>query len=380
MKKTFTLIMALTNLALIAQTRIYISGRNSHSIEMYDLQGNHLGEFVEGREGGLDRPQDLFFHPKTGELLVTGFNNNAIKAFDPVTGEFLRDFSKGRVLTRPTKMKIGPDSLIYVTSWASGNFNKVMRFDLNGNFVDDFTSMGVPFGCELDWDKNGNLLVVTFGNGNNGLVQQFDTAGNFVQTFINSNNLSGPVNIWKYGTSEWLVADWTDGQVNRFDSTGVLLGTFVSGMTNIEGYAYDSLSRLYLCDWEQDEILRFQSDGTYDKIFIPSGTVDAPNAILFGPAPGSTNTHLREEIPPLGQAYPNPFWEQLTLEHPKMNESSTLLEVTNNQGQLILTERPESNDEICTLNTENWSTCTYYIRLKVDGELVKTFKVVKRKP
>ena len=85
-----------------------------------------------------------FFHPD-GSVLVTGFGNTTIKRYDGETGAFLGDFSSGYALATPSKMSIGPDSLIYVTQWDAVQ-NNIVRFDLDGNFVDEFTTEGAPNG------------------------------------------------------------------------------------------------------------------------------------------------------------------------------------------------------------------------------------------
>ena len=53
-------------------------------------------------------------------------------------------------------MSIGPDSLIYVTQWDAVQ-NNIVRFDLDGNFVDEFTTEELPTGGHL-WDVDGNFM------------------------------------------------------------------------------------------------------------------------------------------------------------------------------------------------------------------------------
>ena len=62
---------------------------------------------------------------------MTGIGNNAIRRYDPQTGDFMGDFSSGYSLAEPTKMAIGPDSLLYVSQWGDDQ-SKVARFDLDG--------------------------------------------------------------------------------------------------------------------------------------------------------------------------------------------------------------------------------------------------------
>jgi len=373
----FTLLII--SCALQAQQNIYISSRNTNAIKRFDLNGNFLGDFVKPGEGGLNRPQDLLFHPKTGHLLVTAINNGGIKEYDPQTGAYLGHFSSGYFLDKPTKMRIGPDSLIYVSQWGVTQ-NKVVRFDLNGNFVDEFTSNGVPDGMGVDWDANGNLYVSTFGGGSGGLVYSFDSNGNSTGTFINSTILEGPVGIWKNASSHWFVVDWTLGSVFRFDDQGNYLDTFITGFTRLEGHAFDAAGNIYLCDWQDNKVNRYLPDGTFDTVFI-SGGLGSPNSILFGPAP--SNVSLKEEDKASIDIFPNPFVDEINIIHPELLNREARLEVHDIEGKIILTVYPardsltDSNELV--LNTDSLPVGTYLYQLWVEEQLIFSSKAVKKK-
>ena len=40
-----------------------------------------------------------------------------------------------------------------------GGNGKVKRYELDGTFVDDFTSVGVSQSIGIDWDSNGNWAM-----------------------------------------------------------------------------------------------------------------------------------------------------------------------------------------------------------------------------
>lgn len=109
-------------------------------------------------------------------------------------------------------MSIGWDSLLYVTQWGTTQ-NKVVRFDLDGNFVDEFTKTPAPNGLGHLWDANKNFYISIYGNGANGTIQKFDSLGNSLGTFINSSILQGPTDIWFDTNGDMLVEDWTVGRV-----------------------------------------------------------------------------------------------------------------------------------------------------------------------
>ena len=95
-------------------------------------------------------------------MLISNLNTGRITKYNSTTGEFIGDFATG--IGGPTRMKIGADSLLYVLQWA-GN-GKVKRYQLDGTFVDDFTSVGVPQSIGIDWDNDGNLYVSSYGADN----------------------------------------------------------------------------------------------------------------------------------------------------------------------------------------------------------------------
>ncbi len=59
---------------LFGQTHFYVANRNGNNVLRYTMEG----EFVTANSGNLSSPQEVFFHPVDGSLIVTGFNNTAI--------------------------------------------------------------------------------------------------------------------------------------------------------------------------------------------------------------------------------------------------------------------------------------------------------------
>lgn len=87
-------------------------------------------------------------------------------------------------------MQIGKDNLLYVLQWAG--VPKVKRYQLDGTFVDNFTSNGLSQSIGLNWDSDGNLYVSSFGRK---LARVYDANGIDQGNFV-SDNLAGPTNIW----------------------------------------------------------------------------------------------------------------------------------------------------------------------------------------
>lgn len=264
---------------------VLVNSRNTHAVFHYDLIGNHLGEFIAAGSGGLFGPEDIFFHPD-GSILVTGFGNTAIKRYDGSTGAFLGDFSSGYALATPSKMSMGPDSLLYVTQWGATQ-NKVVRFDLVGAFVDEFTSIGTPNGLGHFWDATGRFYISVYGNGATGTVQRFAADGTFLDIFIDSSILQGPTDLWQEANGDVLVEDWTTGTVLRFDSTGAFLSTYISGLSNPEGHAFLPNGDLLIGDWGEDAVHWFDASGTSLGYFTSGNGLADPNCVRVREVPFS---------------------------------------------------------------------------------------------
>ncbi|MBK7338737.1 MAG: hypothetical protein IPJ00_22565 [Saprospirales bacterium] len=105
----------------------------------YDLAGNFLGNFVEPGSGGLSGTEDMLFHPD-GSVLVTGFANTAIKRYDGATGDYLPEILPAAILsTRPPRCHSARTADRHSMGTTQ---NKVVRFGLDGAFVDRFTDVG----------------------------------------------------------------------------------------------------------------------------------------------------------------------------------------------------------------------------------------------
>ncbi len=118
----------------------------------YDESGQNPEVFIGS---DLSKPQDIIFLENDGVALVSNLSSNRITKHDATTGQLLGEFASG--IGQPTRMKIGADNLLYVLQWA-GN-GRVLRYQLDGSFHDEFTSVGVANSIGLDWDSQGNLYV-----------------------------------------------------------------------------------------------------------------------------------------------------------------------------------------------------------------------------
>jgi streptogramin lyase len=338
MKTTFTFflipILIICNNHLPAQTsyEVYVSSRGTNAVKKYDMNGEYLGDFVASGSGGLTNTEDILFHPD-GSTLVTGFGNSSVKQYDGSTGDYLGDFTSGYTLASPSKMSIGPDSLIYVTQWGTTQ-NKVARFTLDGAFQDEFTSIGAPKGLGHVWDEQKNFYIALFGTGGSGTIHMFDSLGNDLGTFINSTIIQGPTSIWFDGDGSMLVEDWTLGKVFRFDEDGEYLEEFISGMTNPEGIAITPDGELLIGDWGQDAVHLFSSAGESLGYFTTGNGLLDPNSVKIKPV-AITGTNEFTEAKASLQVFPTANPGEFNIEFEISNSQHIRITVIDMQGRVI---------------------------------------------
>lgn len=268
----------LFQIPLFAQNiEIFVSSRATNSVKVWNQNGDYLGDFIAPGSGGLQTTEDIIFHPD-GSVLVSGYNSSAIKRYDGLTGAFLGDFSSGFALSNPSKMSIGPDSLIYITQW--GGSQKVVRFDLNGNFVDEFTKTAVKKGLGHLWDKDGIFYIAAFDQGTNGFIEHFDTSGISLGAYLGSAKMDGPTTIWLDADSNLYINDWTKGSVLYFDTAKNYLGDFITAnLVQPEGIAFAPNGNLFIGDWTLDKVQRFDSTGAYLYEAAFGNSLQDPNAV-----------------------------------------------------------------------------------------------------
>lgn len=318
-----------------SEIEIFVNSRGANAIKKYDENGNYLGDFISPGSGGLIAPEDIVFHPD-GTMLVTGAGNTAIKRYNGQTGEYLGNFSSGYALQTPSKMSIGWDSLLYVTQWGATQ-NKVVRFDLDGHFVDEFTETPTPNGLGHVWDSDKNFYISVYGNGGNGTVQKFDSAGHSLGTFINTSILQGPTNIWFDHNGDMLVEDWTVGKVLRYNFNGQYIGEFITGLANPEGIAFLPDGNLLIGDWGLDAVHLIDSTGHVLGIFTSGNGLADPNCVK---ARVTTTTSTKEEERPGAlqylTAYPNPASEYFFIGLEGSNYKVELFDIT---GKLVFSKQ-----------------------------------------
>jgi len=246
-------------------------GQPPWQILKFDQEGKNPEVFIDQH---LDWPHDILFLEDSGTVLVSNFNSGRIERFEAETGQHIGTFASQ--IPGPTRMKIGPDGLLYVLS-ASANA-RVKRYQLDGTFVDDFSSISLPGSLGLEWDAQGNLYVSSYDFQ---LVRRFNTEGVDQGNFVNTH-LNGPTNIWFDGNGDLLVLDYDAGVVARFDKNGVYQGVFLQNLSQAEGVDFLPGGDILIGNGGTSAVKRFTPDGIYVEDFVPSqsGGLIRPNALV----------------------------------------------------------------------------------------------------
>ncbi len=261
------------------RTEIYVSDAGNFDtppwkIMKYDENGGNPEVFIDTNLGW---PQDILFLEEE-VVLISNLTSGSINRYNSTSGAFIDQFATG--IGGPTRMKIGLDGLLYVLQWV-GN-ERVLRYELDGTFVDEFTAVGVNESIGLDWDTEGNLYVSSFNGGSGGYIRKFDSTGADLGLFINSN-LQGPTNIWFDDNGNLLVNDWQAGRVVKFDANGTLIGNFITGLSEPEGVDFLSNGDILIGNGGNGSVKMYDPSGVFIGNLVSSGSggLIRPNAVVL---------------------------------------------------------------------------------------------------
>jgi hypothetical protein len=268
--------------------------------------------------------------------------------------------------------------LLYVLQWSGSG--KVRRYELDGTFVDEFTSVGVTQSIGIDWDNAGNLYISSYGGG---LVRKFDPDGNDLGVFVNSN-LSGPTNIWFDDNGDLLVIDYNGTAVKRFDSSGTFINNFLTGLSQAEGVDFFPNGNILIGNGTTSSVKLFDSNGNYIEDFIPngSGNLLTPNAIVIREVNPSSvsgdknSTNLNNFV--LEQNYPNPFNPTTNIRFRIADRGFTTLNVYNilgNEIAILVSEEIPAGEHEITFDASNLPSGIYFYQLKA-GSFIQTNKMI----
>ncbi|NNE05583.1 MAG: hypothetical protein HKN15_07670, partial [Xanthomonadales bacterium] len=260
----------------------------------YDQDGQNPEVFINAP---LNRPQEVLFLEDRGEALVSNLGGNRITRHDAETGAYINDFAAG--IGQPTRIRIGPDGLLYVVQWA-GN-GRVLRYQLDGTPMGEFTTVGVSQSIGLEWDSQGNMYVASFDAAH---VRKFGPDGSDLGLFI-SSGLVGPTNIWFDDDGNMLVMDWSGGAIRKYSATGVFISNPVVGLSEPEGVDFLDNGDFLMGNGGTSSVRQYTAAGTFVKNFVAPGLggLAKPNGVTirrhasFAINPGLNDAWVNADAP-----------------------------------------------------------------------------------
>jgi len=313
--------------------------------------GEFLGEFITPRSGGLSSPDTLLYGPDVNndgfeDLYVASgtlfgnagtFGASAVLVYDGLTGAFVKPLVQDNPATvadetggliRPYGLAIGPDGLLYVSSFRS---DKILRYNATtGAFVDVFASgngtvngLNGPNG--LLFAPDGSLYVTTQGSvadGTGGITFQFNsqilryasltpgTAPTVVATPSPSLEGLGFASLLGLAIGpdgDLYVSDFAN-DIRRYNlTTGALVSSLSTNYTGttpsgnfIGGLAFGPTDDLFVVGFDRateiGAVLRY--DGSSGSPVAPSTTLVTPNSrqrsigITFQPDTGRSTSNV----------------------------------------------------------------------------------------
>ncbi len=226
---------------------------------------------------------------KTGRIFVADltstFDNGRIEVFNN-DGTFVRNIGVGMFLGEPLGITLDSQGNLYTTDYIHAIVNgRIMEFDSAGNFKRVVTSTKpLPYGLALD--KSGNIYV----EDNFNRIQKFDNNGNLITEFgiVGSNNVVGTTQDMKFDSKGSLYVTDCNNALGEYNTNGTLLRTIGSGgsgngqFNTATGIAFDTIGNIYASDFINNRIVEFSNSGDFIQN-IGIGELKNPWGLTFDP-------------------------------------------------------------------------------------------------
>ncbi|MCO6458585.1 MAG: tandem-95 repeat protein [Pirellulaceae bacterium] len=238
---------------------LYVSSTGADSVLRYDFGLMVFTPYVIPGAGGLDGPEDIVFVNGNTQMLVSSSLDDKILLYD--RGIFAATFDRTFVpfgtggLNDPRDMVIGPDGLLYISSWQS---DSVVRY--------------------IPETKTFDTVFVTSGsgglNGPHGLTFGPDQSGDGQPDLYVASQLSNEILVYN---------GVTGAHIRDFVTLGLDLPT---GIAFGPDATADGVPELYVANFLSDNVMRYNGvTGNFVSQFIPTGSggLDQPIGIQFRP-------------------------------------------------------------------------------------------------
>lgn len=205
-------------------------------------------------------PRGLAFN-STGDYFVADFGRGKILKFNSA-GVYQSEFGTygtgSGQMKQPYGVAIDASDNIWVADWAN---NKVLKFNSSGVFQAQYGSTGTGNGqfknpTDIGFKSTGNFVVTDFTNNR---VQEFNAAGTYQSQFAVAG---GPKGVVIGASNDIIVATYTANGVLRYNASGVLQDTFDAADLNKPTLlARDASGYVYVSDSTNGRVVKFDSTG-----------------------------------------------------------------------------------------------------------------------
>lgn len=197
---TLTVSTAIGLATLPAQAALLVSSSGDNAIKQYDdVTGQYIRNFVTSSSGGLSSPQGLALGPN-GNLFVSSQGTNSIKEYSGTAGEYIGDFvSSDNGLRSPIGLTFAEDGSLFVVGDTPVPSDNVLRsgfFQYDGNTGELLNSVltgargfsPAPIDIAVGGPDNNIFFSEFVFRSNPGSIREYDP------TINNFNGLAGGPN------------------------------------------------------------------------------------------------------------------------------------------------------------------------------------------
>ncbi len=270
----------------VAAAQSYLVTSNTGAIREYDLSGQYLRDVI-GPNAALGAPQHLVLH--NGNVITCGYFNSRISTVNLQTGAVTSQWTVPGG-AQPAFMRLSPDDSELWVSFL--NSNRVLRLNPDsGDVLGDLFRPGLiaaPHG--IDVLPDGSYLVTS---GDDSIYRV--TSANSATAVASIPTGDGrPTNTELLDDGDTVVVTtFTNNTSRTLQSFSLSTGQVHGAFSEHAGRQADGLIRghddhLYAVYYGSNSIGRYDTDGTFEEWFVPTGSgLVQPNAILLIPAPST---------------------------------------------------------------------------------------------
>lgn len=262
--------------AVAADGSVYITESpfdGEHHVLKFDNQGNFVRKWgsTGSDNGQFSYPQGIAVAPD-GSVYVVDSDNNRIQKFDN-NGVFITKWgstgSDDGQFSGPSGIAIGSDGSVNVADYYN---HRIQKFDSNGNFISKLITGGFPTG--LAFDASGSLLVLE-----NNIVKKFDSNGNLLP--VEWGGLTDPLSIAVDPAGFVYILDYSNNRIVKFDNDGQFISAWGCGdaydiAVSPDGFVYAV---------ESLQVQKFDSNGnpisSWGTFSSKDGSLDFPIGVAL---------------------------------------------------------------------------------------------------